>query len=124
MSFVQTAEGEYMKKLIIIITALAIATTPCMAINKEWSAALGFLGGVVATKAFDNHREHYERHNVYYCPPPQTVYVVQSGHWEVIQEKVWVPGQWIFQEIGPNTYKKVWQEGYYKIVEKRVWVQE
>ena len=109
-----------MSKLMIIGLIVALAACPCMAINKEWSAAIGFLGGVLTTKAFDNH-QHCEK--VYIQQQPQQVYyVAPSGHWEYINEQIWVPGTWVYQEIGPNTYQKIWREGYYQTITKKIWV--
>lgn len=116
-----------MKKIMLVLLASIIVTSPCMAINKEWSAALGFLGGVLTTKALDNcnrHVEYRQYPNVYYVNPQPTtiIYTQPSGHWEVIQEKIWIEGTWVYEQICHNTYKKVWKEGYYKIVERRIWV--
>lgn len=128
------------------------AATPAMAINKEWSAALGFLGGVMATRTMDYHRSQYgygrggcDRPYVVqqsycpqpvvvqtYAPPPQVIVqqqpvVVQappSGHYEWREEQQWVEGSWKYEQIGCNTYRKTWCPGFYKTTRFQVWVQD
>lgn len=129
--------------------AMAFASTmPAMAINKEWSAALGFLGGMLATRTYDyNHSQGYGRGGCgprYYAPPPpppcappvyvqappptvivqqQPVYIQQpAGHYEIRQERQWVEGSWRYEQLDCNTYRKVWSPGYYQTVEVKVWV--
>lgn len=136
--------------LVGLTGAMAAASAmPAMAINKEWSAALGFIGGVLATRTYDyNHsyrgyggggcgpRPYYVQQPcpppvyVQPCPPPtvvvqqQPVYVQQpSGHYEIRQEQQWVEGVWKYEQVGCNTYRKVWCPGYYRSVEVKVWVQ-
>lgn len=137
-----------MKKLLFVILALALFSTmfstPCIAANKEWSAVLGFAGGFLTAQVMNGQKEHFEHRNYYHCQPyqkmpmvyhspviisqppiyPQPVYVVpvQQGHWEYIEERVYVPGTWVYQQISPNTYQKIWQDGYYKVIVKKIWV--
>lgn len=137
-----------MKKLLFVILTLVLFSTQCMAINKEWSAVLGFAGGFLTAQVVNGPKEHieykpyYHNHQPHYqvppsCHPPvviskppicfprpQPVYVTPypQGHWEYIEEKTYIPGTWIYQQIGPNTYQKIWQEGYYQVVVKKVWV--
>ena len=137
-------------KLIGLTAAMLGANAmPAMAINKEWSAALGFMGGVLATRAHDYRmmqRGDCGRSVYYappapvrYCPPPvvqscpPTVIVqqqpvviqqqvVETGHYEWREEQQWVAGQWRYEEIGPNTYRKIWEPGFYRTVRSKVWV--
>jgi hypothetical protein len=130
------------------LTAAMVAgqATPAMAINKEWSAALGFLGGVMATRTYDHHREYrreyyggcesrgydYPPQQVIVQQPPTVIYqqapvivqqpAVQQGHYEWRDEQQWVPGEWRYEEIGCNTYRKTWCPGYYKTVRTQIWV--
>lgn len=126
---------------------------PAMAINKEWSAALGFIGGVMATRAHDYRMiqrgggcgptyyspppQVYQRPPVYVqnCPPPQVIVqqqpvyvqqpqVVETGHYEIREEQQWVPGQWRYEQIGCDTYRKIWEPGYYRTVRTKVWVSD
>lgn len=77
-----------MKRMLMLVGvtgAMAVASAmPAMAINKEWSAALGFLGGVLVADHATHHRSYdysYGRGGcdrpVYvqqtYCPPPPVV---------------------------------------------------
>lgn len=105
--------------------AMALAaTTPAMAINKEWSAALGFLGGVMATRTVDYHRSQqgYYRGGYgsgygggcrpvvvqqSYCPPPV---VVQS----------YAPPPVIVQQ---PVYVQQQPSGHYEYREEQQWVE-
>ena len=107
------------------------------AINKEWSAALGFVGGMLVANNYNGYRSCPPR-QVYvrescpppvvvreYCPPPRPVVIerrVSSGHYEYETRQVWVDGQWNYEDIGCGRYRKVWCPGYYKNVQVRVWV--
>ena len=141
-----------MKRMLMLVGvtgAMAVASAmPAMAINKEWSAALGFLGGVMLADHVDHHRSYdydYVRCDrpVYvqqtYCPPPvvvqqcpQPVYVQQQpvivqqqqGHYEFRTEQRWIPGIWTYEQIGCNQYRKVWTPGYYQTTQTKVWVQD
>ena len=121
--------------IVVSLLTLGLMVGPSMeakAINKEWSAVAGFLGGVLVA---NNHhyRQSYRREarcytaqpvvvQQQYCPPPVVVVQQPSGHYELQERQVWVPGTWVYQEIGPNTYQKVWQPGCYKTETVRVWV--
>lgn len=133
--------------LITILGAGSIM--PAQAINKEWSAVAGFVGGVlVANAAHRPSRTYYvnepavvyrpapvvvER-NYYYAPPPRPVVRrVQyeryecapppppSGHYEYRTEWIWVPGCWVYEDTGCGS-RQVWQPGYYETVRNKVWV--
>ncbi len=131
-----------MKKMMMLVGltgAMAVAgAMPAQAINKEWSAALGFLGGVLVSDCahggWGGPRERYgpppcER-PVYYAPAPvyvqQAPIIVQqpSGHYEYREEQQWVPGFWQYQQIDMNTYRKIWVAGHYQPVQVKVWVQD
>ena len=109
---------------------------PAQAINKEWSAALGFVGGVLVA---NNHHYRQQYNNcrtapAYYqpvvytappCPPPVIVRESRpSGHWEYREQQEWVPGSWKYEEIGCNTYRKTWCPGYYRTSTVKVWVED
>lgn len=103
---------------------------PAQAINKEWSAALGFLGGMMFANAT--------------CPGPMVVrepVVVEQpvvvhrrvfvepppprGHYEYRARRVWVPGRWIVMSSGRCGYpRRVWEPGCYRHEQVRVWVQD
>ena len=112
--------------------------------NRSLSAGLGFLGGVIFGQAIDCHPRtvYYQPAPVYYAPAPvviqqpvvyaQPQYVEQapvvvqapSGHYEFRDEQQWIPGNWRYEEIGPNTYRKTWTPGYYRTIRTKVWVSD
>ena len=112
---------------------------PAKAINKEWSAALGFLGGVLVanncgSRSYESstvvYREYsppprviYERPR-YVEPPPVVVRRAPSGHYEYREQQVWVPGRWDYVETGCNTFRRVWTPGCYRTETVRVWVED
>jgi hypothetical protein len=122
---------------------LAGPVKPAEAINKEWSAALGFLGGVLVANNANCNRSYYSREVVYQqpvvyrqpvvyqqpvvyerapCPAPVIIREQPTGHYEYREHRQWVAGRWVYEEIGCNTYRKSWQPGYYKTVTVKVWV--
>ncbi|MCB1101810.1 MAG: hypothetical protein KDL10_05580 [Kiritimatiellae bacterium] len=102
-----------------------MAPKPAEAINREWSAAAGFVGGMLFNQAINCDRtvvvqqpvvRHYGHREVYIEEPEP------CGYWEVRRERVWVPGCWEYIELGCNRYRKVWNEGYYRWETHKVWV--
>lgn len=123
-----------------LATAIAAGQAmPARAINKEWSAVAGFVGGVLAANAYRNTR--CERTTVVYQQPVQTVtytpvqtviyqpverVVVHeppppTGYYTWQTERVWVPGCWVYEDYGCGR-RKVWQPGYYTLQRRQVWV--
>ena len=130
------------KTLLAVATGSLILgqTMPAQAINREWSAALGFLGGVVTANAFGGHRTVVQER--VYCPPPvyrETVVVRQpmycpppviveqpvvTGHYEWREQQVWMPGRWVTFEGCGGQLRQEWQPGYYRTERVQVWVQD
>lgn len=129
-----------MKKNIIIVTSIMaaslIAVPKASAINEEWAAVAGFVGGVLFQAATSdthvslprvtyNHHVYSDSHynRVQYrtqctprpAPPP-------SGYWKVIEDRRWIPGTWYYEydECGRST--KYWREGYWDHFQRKVWV--
>lgn len=139
-----------MKKRICILLAgaiLLIGTGPAaQAINNEWSAALGFLGGVmlantifypppppmVAPPPYPPREVVYTapapivvERPVYYSPPPTVVRETPArGHYEIRQRQEWVPGRWITESTRNGRMRQVWEPGHYRMVKVKVWVPE
>jgi hypothetical protein len=120
---------ENAMKRTMAITAVAVALVvgsarPAQAINKEWSAVAGFVGGVLVANAAHGNRG-YSR-EVVYTPSVRHVTVYHepapSGHWEWQHQRVWVPGCWIYENRGCGARRKIWQPGYYRVVKTKVWV--
>ena len=136
-----------MKNMLITagLTA-AMAAGPVMsaqAINKEWAAVAGFVGGVLVANAANCNSQTY-----YYSPPPpppppvvyhqpapvvhhyhhQPAPVVRyehaprRGHYEYRTERIWVPGAWVYQDSGCGSRRRVWQPGYYQTSREKVWI--
>ncbi|MCB1070425.1 MAG: hypothetical protein H7A43_04985 [Verrucomicrobia bacterium] len=105
-----------------------IAPKPAQAINKEWSAAAGFVGGMLFNQAIQCDRTVVtHQQSVVEYRPQRRVYIEEPepcGYWEVRREKVWVPGCWEYIDLGCNRYRKEWSEGYYRWDTRRVWVDE
>ncbi|HMP72452.1 MAG TPA: hypothetical protein PKE55_04235 [Kiritimatiellia bacterium] len=100
------------------------AGAPAQAMNREWAAVAGFVGGVLVSHAVHAPRATVVHHHapvvretvVIHEPPP-------SGYWEVRSERIWVPGQWIHHDLGCGRFQRVWQPGHYQVVQRRVWVE-
>ena len=110
-----------MKKLIIslIVAGLMFGLVPqSQAINREWSAALGFLGGILVADSMHNH--HQDR-IVYRQPCYEDSYYCAPGHWEEIMQQRWVPGYWIEGRDRCGYPTQTWIEGYYIMVPVRVY---
>jgi hypothetical protein len=128
-----------MKKLLLIsvLTGGLLFAPQAQAINEEWSAALGFLGGLLVAKASDCDREtrvvvreeryHIERPVMVYRPRrrhcDRTEIVVPSGYYKTIMERYWVPGRRVVtrDHCGRKTVRYI--QGYYDHREIRVWVE-
>ncbi|HBA85417.1 MAG TPA: hypothetical protein DCZ95_15125 [Verrucomicrobia bacterium] len=129
-----------------VLAAVLVAgtMTPAMALNREWAAALGFLGGVLVADSVNNHcrtdyrevvverpvyvnREVVVERPVYIEPPVERVIVREpppSGHYEYQTRQEWVPGQWVFEESYHGRLRQVWQPGYYQDVTVKIWVED
>lgn len=114
-------------KVLILILGLAVVLQPvaAQAINREWSAALGFLGGMLVANASRGQPVYYEPVVVHQpVVVPQPVYVeqpVEYGYYEYREQPIWVPGVWVY--VGPpHCQRRTWQPGYYRTEMVRVWV--
>ena len=123
--------------------ALAMAlgqVTPAKAINEEWAAVAGFVGGLLVANASQGHSTRYT-HTTYYqpapvvvhSPPPVVIYEPPSHHvvryhapppprvhYEVQTRRVWVPGRWVYEDTGCGRPRKIWEPGYYDTVREKV----
>jgi len=135
---------KYLTTLSVAAAVIAAQAMPARAINKEWSAVAGFVGGVLVANAAHGHRSYHR--DVYYHRPVQHVvyqpvqhvvyqpvqHVVYQpvvyhepqprGYYEWRTERVWNPGCWVYESYGYNSRRKVWQPGYYQTVRNKVWV--
>ena len=108
--------------------AMAVAAAmPAMAMNKDWAAGLGFLGGVLVGEA--THGGAGCEHQVYCQLAPvvvQPAVIVEQpgGHYEFQREQQWVHGYWQHEQIGCNAYEKVWIPAHYQTVTVKIWIQD
>lgn len=110
------------------LVALGVATPrPAQAINEEWAAVAGFVGGVLFSEASRCDRTVVVERPVVERRVVHRPVVIERpepcGYWEVRRVKVWVPGSWTYIDLGCNRYRKVWNEGYYRWESQRVWVE-
>jgi hypothetical protein len=121
-----------MKKILqVIVLAMVVLFAPVMqvcAINREWSAALGFLGGWMAANGGLCPRTVYQE-PVYVERPiyHETVVVeepVVTGHYELRERQVWMPGYWECIVAPCGHEERVWHEGSYRTEMIRVWVDD
>ena len=124
------------KSLVTCGIALVLAgaqVQPAKAINEEWSAVAGFVGGVLFANAANCNRSYsYQPSTVVYREPAvvyetQPTYVVRhrpepQGYYEWRTERIWVPGCWVYEDDGCGYRRKIWQSGYYKTNRYKVWV--
>lgn len=114
-----------MKRTILVSILLGlflVSSATTNAINKEWSAVLGFVGGVVVANSFDNHPVHRDiiierQYRPYYAEYP-------TGHYELRTRQVWVPGEYQYVYGRHGRVQRVWASGYYRIERCRVWVED
>jgi len=118
-----------MKKTIwtvgLIAALVLVQPLRASAINKEWSAVLGFLGGVLVANA-SCAPNTVVREEVYVQQPVIRERIIieepePCGHYEYREQRVWVPGRWIYTGHG-RCRRRVWQSGYYRTELVRVWV--
>lgn len=109
-------------------------STPARAINKEWSAVAGFVGGLLVANAGSCDRGYsrpvvYQQpvQQVFYQPAPTVVVYEQpvpSGHYEWRTERRFVPGRWFYEDLGCGNRRRIWQPGHYQNTRIKVWVDD
>lgn len=122
-------KGDKMKYIILSVICAACLITPpkAKAINEEWSAVAGFVGGLlVANVANDSctvsraPRTVNYNHNYYY----ENTRRAPRGHYQWETRRVWVPGRWQYYYNDCGRREKYWSAGYYKVERTRVWVSQ
>lgn len=125
------------RKLLLagLIPLMLVTTTPrAQALNPEWAAVLGAVGGFYLADRFAGpstcyaaepegltlQDAYYTRHypSSYFASSPR------SGHYEIIVRQTWVPGRYIYTRTGCNRYRRHWNEGYYQTAQVRIWVRD
>jgi hypothetical protein len=124
-------EEDMKRTLLVTGLAAAVFMAPALqanAINREWSAALGFLGGYLVANGGLCAKTVYQE-PVYIERPVyhETVVVeepVVTGHYEYREERIWTPGYWECRVTSCGHEERVWHEGYYRSELVKVWVDD
>ena len=127
-----------MKKTLVMALIAGILLAPAIranAINREWSAALGFLGGWMVANGGLCPRTVVVHEQA--CVEPvvveRPVFVerpviverpIPAGHYEYREERIWVPGSWEYVETRCGNVERVWREGFYRTEMIKVWVDD
>lgn len=112
-----------MKSIIAISLIAALATvlpTPkAQAINQEWAAVAGFVGGYLFSSATSD--RYCEPRRVYYEP----TYTYQpTGYYRTEVRRYWTPGYYDYEYTECGSRRKYWVNGYWSERQVRVWVHE
>lgn len=100
---------------------MVTAFQPAQAINKEWSAVLGFLGGYMVANGGLGRPAYCEpvMYETVVVPPPAPM-----GHYECQPQQVWVPGWWSCVATPCGYVRRTWNPGYYRVEYVQVWVDD
>ena len=116
-----------MKKVLTVLTVglvILLGQVPqAQAINREWSAVLGFLGGYMVANGGLGPRPYYSEPVVVQQPVIVEQPVV-TGHYECVPQQVWVPGWWSYVGGPYGCGRQVWHPGYYQVEYVQVWVSD
>ena len=120
-----------MKKTMLTLVLMGVLVAgPAMqasAINREWSAVLGFLGGYMVANGGMGSRTVVYQEPVYVQQPVyrETIIVEQpAGHYEYREQQIWEPGFWESIVLRCGRVDRVWHEGYYRTEMVRIWVDD
>ena len=116
--------------IVLIVVAVLVAgqVQPASAINREWSAALGFLGGLMVANGGLCQRTVYQE-PVYIERPVyrETIIVeepVVTGHYEMQERTIWAPGYWEVIVTRCGREQRIWHDGCYRTEMVKVWVDD
>ena len=121
-----------MKKTMFAVVLMGVLVAgPAMqasAINREWSAVLGFLGGYMVANGGLCSRTVYQE-PVYIQQPVyrETVIVEQpvvTGHYEWREQQIWEPGFWELIVTRCGREQRIWHDGCYRTERVQVWVDD
>lgn len=111
---------------------MAFATVqPVQAMNKEWAAVAGFVGGLLVANAgpcgpvYRTAPVYRDYSTQYYTSEPRVTVQYSTrarGHYQWQTEREWVPGCWTYEDMGCGRSRKVWQPGHYRTFRTKVWV--
>ncbi len=118
-----TTMNKYILITILSAISFSLGSGKASARDDEALYALGgFIGGVITTKVFDNHRSKRRHHH--HNSSSKVVHVETRGHYKEIQVREWVDGYWEVYRDSCGRKIRNWHDGYYTYVNKRVWVEE
>lgn len=119
------------KTMLAVAVTTALWVGPAMqasAINREWSAVLGFLGGYMVANGGLCTRTVYQEPVCVQQPVYRETIIVQepvvTGHYEYREQQIWVPGFWESIPLRCGRVDRVWHEGYYRTEMVRIWVDD
>ncbi|MGJ8641490.1 MAG: hypothetical protein ACSHYA_19020 [Opitutaceae bacterium] len=110
---------KYIKILLIPVLLLGNGASRAMAGDEALAAVGGFLGGILATKAYDHH------HRNHCAPSPHHQHRSKSSCSHQVSYKVvfvneWVPGYWEVSRNRCGDRVRTWVAGYNKKIRKQV----
>jgi hypothetical protein len=113
---------------VLAAVVMVASVLPASAINREWSAVLGFLGGWMVANGGLCPRTVYQE-PVYVERPiyRETIVVeepVVTGHYEFRERQVWEPGFWERIVTRCGREERVWHEGHYRTEMIKFWVDD
>ena len=119
------------KTMLAVVVTTALWVGPAMqasAINREWSAVLGFLGGYMVANGGLCQRTVYQE-PVYIERPVyrETIIVeepVVTGHYEMQERTIWEPGFWEVIVTRCGREQRIWHDGCYRTEMVKVWVDD
>jgi len=116
--------------LSVAITAALLlgSAMPASAINREWSAVLGFLGGYMVANGGLCHRTVYQEPVYIERPVYRETIIVEepmvTGHYEMQERTIWEPGYWEVIVTRCGREQRIWHDGCYRTERVKVWVDD
>lgn len=121
-----------MKKTMLTVVLMGVlAVGPAMqasAINREWSAVLGFLGGYMVANGGLCSRTVYQEPLCVERPVYHETIIVEkpviAGHYELCERRIWEPGFWEVLVTRCGREQRIWHDGCYRTEMVQVWVDD
>lgn len=122
---------KYIKLLLIPTLFLGTGASRAMADDEALAAVGGFIGGIIATKVFDHHRDSHRHREVViveskrHSPPKRHDYRRQDHcdhrvSYKIVRTRQWIPGHWEVTRDHCGNRTRRWVSGHYESVRERV----